>query len=173
MVFCFTVNTLYTGLFEIWKFSFQRIYSDFKVIEAWSSDDIQTLITNLTLLSVSHVCWKGLFTNCDTWLGMTHDCFPVILCKSWRVPHVGQYSFWKTLFHSFIIYTLLNLSVLLINDWLMTGLFAWISPTILSQNLFYYVRIHVYGPHYTARGYMSDKDMSWNCCDSPWLYHCV
>ena len=43
---------------------------------------IQTLFTNLTLLC--HICW----TVCSP--TVTHDWFPVVLCKSWRVPHVGQ-----------------------------------------------------------------------------------
>ena len=32
-VFCLTVNTLRSGWFKIWRFSVQRIYSGFKVIE--------------------------------------------------------------------------------------------------------------------------------------------
>ena len=91
--------------FRNMKNSVQRIYSGFKVIEAGifftetslkqghSSRKLQTTFRKLygrhTYLvhqfdtSVSHML-KGLFTNCDTW-----SCF-VILCKSWRVSHVGQ-----------------------------------------------------------------------------------
>ena len=67
----------------------------FKVIEAgYSSRKLQTTFRNVYGrhtdivdkfdTSMWHICWRVWSPNA------TYDWFPVILCKSWRVPHVGQ-----------------------------------------------------------------------------------
>ena len=43
---------------------------------------MHTSFTNLTPLC--HICWRVCSPT------VTYDWFPVILCKWWRVPHVGQ-----------------------------------------------------------------------------------
>ena len=88
---CFTVNTLCSGLFEIWRFYVQ--YSGFKVTEAGiffteTSDYffvnsmvvIHTLFTKLTLRC--RICWRVCSTT------VTYDWFPVNLvnrdgCHMW------------------------------------------------------------------------------------------
>ena len=103
---------------------------------------IQTLFTNLT--NVCHIiCWMV----CS--LTVTYDWFPVILGKSWRVPHLGQ----EMLFGNTWFYFLGKFMILLIHymyiiyywicqfwDYvyvLMTlGLFAWISLAALFRTYF-------------------------------------
>ena len=130
-MFCFTVDALCSGLFEIWRFSVQMIYSGFKVIEAgiffmeisdyfleivWSScRPLLSLFTNLT--SLCHICWMV----CS--LTVTYDWCPVIWRESWLVrletltlSGTPDYTpFGEFMIHQFIIYCihyiLLNLSV--------------------------------------------------------------
>ena len=82
------------GLFKMWRFSVQIIYSGFKVIETGIflteiSDYFSEILWLLYGLVhkfdtyVSHML-NDLFTDCDIWL--VSSCFR----KSWRVPHVGQ-----------------------------------------------------------------------------------
>ena len=112
------------------------LHRNFRLLFGNSMVVIQTLFTNLTLLS--HI-------RSPT---VAHDWFAVVLCKSWRVPCVGQEMFTlsgnlislplgSSWLHPFIIYTLLDVSVLglclRIGD---SGLSAWISLTALSRTYF-------------------------------------
>ena len=60
-------------------------YGNFRLLFGNSMVVIQILFINLTPLC--HICWK----ICS--LTVTYDWFPVVLSKSWRVPHVGQEMF--------------------------------------------------------------------------------
>ena len=98
-VFCFTLDTLCSPMFEIWEFYVQRIYSGLKV-SGWdilhgpllrnSMVVTKTLLTNVTLLR--HICWRVcLATNCDIWLvslfGVNHSLSGVQdITYSW-LPH--------------------------------------------------------------------------------------
>ena len=61
-------------------------HGNFRLLFGNSMVVLQTLFTNLTPLCHIHVhvCWMV----CS--LTVTYDWFPVILCKSWQVPHVWQ-----------------------------------------------------------------------------------
>ena len=88
---CFTVDTLCSGLFEIW-FSVQMIYSGFKVIEAGilfteTSDYFRKFYgrhTDRVHKCVTYVEW---YMYVQLW-HMTG--FQLFGGKSWWVPHVGQ-----------------------------------------------------------------------------------
>ena len=141
MVFLFHSWYMYVmlGLFEIWRFSVQRIYSGFKVIEAgifftetssyfseilWSSCRPCSQIWRLYVEGFVHQLWhvtgfQLLGVNrdgCHIW-GKKCSLFPEHLIS---LPLGGSW------FYLFIIYTLQNLSKDYVYG-LMTGLFAWIS----------------------------------------------
>ena len=135
---------------------------------------IQSLFTNFTLLC--HTCWKVWFVH---QLYVTHDYFPVILDKSWRVPHVGQEILTLSGTPDFTHSPYIHYWICQSQDyiyWLMTlvcllGCLFCLGLILLCA---YTYKMYMYTyPHYTARGCMSDKDMSWTCCDPPWLYNCV
>ena len=118
------------------------LHGNFRLVFGNYIDVIQTLFTNLTPL-VSHML-NGLFTNCDIWRVSSY------LCKSWRVPHVGQEML--TLsgtsdcihFGVFMISPIHYIYIIYYSNcqfWdyvygLMTGLFAWIRLTAFVSDLF-------------------------------------
>ena len=76
--FCFTVDTLCSGLFKIWRFSVQRIHSGFQIIEKgilftetsdyfWKFYGRHADLLHKFDTFVSQML-NGLFTNCDIWL---------------------------------------------------------------------------------------------------------
>ena len=125
--FCFTFDTLCSGLFEIWRFSVQRVHSgikDFRLLIGNYMVIVQTLFTNFTLLC--HICcsqqlWHmtgfQLFCvnrdGCHMW-GRKCSLFPENL-----IP-LPLGSSWC---HPCIIYTSQNLSVL--------GICLWISDWVV------------------------------------------
>ena len=136
------------------------IYSGFKVIEA----EIFFMENSDYFSEILYGRHTDLVHKFDTYVShswsvcsptVTYNWFPVILCKSWRVPHVcgagNAHSFRNTWFHYFWgvhdftnsyihLYVLLNLSVLglclRIDD---SGLFAWISLTALSRTYLFHL----------------------------------
>ena len=138
MVFCFTVGALCLGLFEIWRFSVQRIYSGFKVIHRYFRLHLgtymvvtHTLLTNLTL--ICRICWVVLFTNCIKHMNGFHS-FQVNCdgCHMWDRK--------CSLFPEHLISHPLGSSWYR-QSWdnvygLMPGLFAWVNLTALSRTYF-------------------------------------
>ena len=141
------LHTLCSGLFEIWRFSVQRIYSGFKVIEA-GIFFTETSDYFLEILWSSYRPCSQIWHFCVTYVeGFVHKLwhmtgFPVNLSYTWRVPHVGQ----TMLTLSGTPDSLTLGSSLYIHYWkcqskdygygLMTVFFAWISITVLSWAYF-------------------------------------
>ena len=70
--FCFTVDTLCSGLFEIWRFSVQRIYSGFNVILAG-------ILLTETSDYFSKIIWSSYRLCSQIWhFCVTYVEFPVI-----------------------------------------------------------------------------------------------
>ena len=132
-----------SGLFDIWSFSVQRIYSVSKLLSyGYSSRKLQNTFEKLygrhTQLvhtfdtSVSHML-KGLFNENDIWLVSSYFMWILRVnrdgCHMWEMG-----TFLNTWFHS-ILYTLQNLSVwglcLWINDYV-----VWVSLTALVRTYF-------------------------------------
>ena len=123
----------------------------FKVIEAGilfteTSDYFLEILwsPNIPCSQIWHLC-----VTYVEWFTVTFDWFPVIWCKSWRVPHVGQerltlsgtHAF--TLFGEFMISPIHYIYTLHITEFVSFrtmftdyGLFAWISQTALSRTYF-------------------------------------
>ena len=110
---CCIISRAYIPAVLCWRKMLRRYFSEI----IWSSHKPWSLLC--------HICWSSPTA--------THDWVPVVLGKSWRVPHVGQEmltlsgtpdftSIGSSWFHPIIRYTLLNLLVLglclQINDWL-------------------------------------------------------
>ena len=101
-----------SGLFEIWRFSVQRIYSGFKVSEAgifFTKTTFQKLygrhadLVNKCDTSVSHML-NGWYTSCDIWLVSSYLVWGR---KCLLFPeHLISLPFGSSWFRPFIIYTL-------------------------------------------------------------------
>ena len=132
------------------RYYFYSGFKPFKVLEAGilftegrrllfgnSKVIIHTLFSSV---SRDSLVLKGLFTNYVTWLVSSlvnrDGCHMCGMKLSLFPEHMISLPLESSWIQSFIIYTLLNLSVLglRIND---SGLIAWISLTALSRDLFY------------------------------------
>ena len=79
--FCFTVDTLCSGLFEIWRFSVQMIYSGFKVIEAgYSSLKRQTTFWRLYGRHIDLV--QEPLRNVYTWACTFYNLYLMVFCMT-------------------------------------------------------------------------------------------
>ena len=143
------IDTLCSGLCEILRFSVQRIYSGFEVIEAGifftETSDYFSEILWSSYRPCSQICshmFNGLFTNYDislvsSYLGLIVTCAACGAGNAHSFRNTWFHSFWGVhdFTHSlYIHYIWLNLSVLglCLRIWLS----AWIGLAALSRTYF-------------------------------------
>ena len=139
--FCFTVHTLCSGLFE--RFSVQRIYSGFKVLEAG-------IFFTETSDYLSEILWSS-YRPCSQIWHLCHICWMFCSITKEILTLSGTPEF--TPFGEFMISPIHYIYMYIIYYWICSvlglclrindsGLFAWISPTdFFVSDLFYNISL--------------------------------